>query len=152
MIVTNVIGTGEVSLTATVSCVEKDPTQADDTLVLKANTTSFVTPPVATPPIIVRPVLGKAVVRPTKAAAGKRFTFSLPVTRSDTGKRMLTGKMACEPTLAGKAIAHSDSFKAGTAQLSLVVPKTAKGKWLKVAIKITAAGQTAARTYNYAVR
>ena len=53
---------------------------------------------------------------------------------------------------AGKLVTHADSFKAGKAQLSFVVPKTAKGKLLKVKITITASGQTAGRTYTYAVR
>ena len=89
---------------------------------------------------------------PAKPVAGRQFTFSLPVTRSDTGAPLLTGKMACAPSVAGKAIRHTESFKAGKARLSLVVPKTAKGKLLKVKITITASGQTAGRTYTYAVR
>ena len=99
-----------------------------------------------------RPVLGKPVGVPAKPVAGKRFTFSLPVTRSDTGALLLTGKMDCDPSVAGKVIRHAESFKAGKARLSFVVPKTAKGKLLKVKIKITASGQTAGRTYTYAVR
>ena len=39
---------------------------------------------------------------------------------------------------------HTDSFKAGNARLSFVVPKTAKGKLLKIAVEITASGQTPA--------
>ena len=56
------------------------------------------------------------------------------------------------PVGGGKVLRHTDSFKAGKARLSFVVPKTAKGKLLKVEIKITASGQTASRTYTYAVR
>ena len=105
-----------------------------------------------TPPLLVRPLLGKPVGVPAKPVAGKLFTFSLPVTRSDTGARLLTGKMACNPSVAGKTIGHAESFKAGKARLSFVVPKTAKGKLLKVKIAITASGQTAGRTYTYPVR
>ena len=99
-----------------------------------------------------RPLLGKPVGVPAKPVAGKRFTFSLPVTRSDTGAPLLTGKMARTRRSAGKVIRHTDSFKAGKARLSFVVPKTAKGKLLKVKIKITASGQTAGHTYTYLLR
>ena len=126
---TNVTGVGEVSLTATASFVEPDPTPADNTLVLKAN--SQVAAP-RTPPLVVRPVLGKPAAAPTKPVAGRRFTFTLPVTRSDTGAPLRTGKMDCEPSVAGKLLTHTDSFTAGKARLSFVVPKTAKGKLLKV--------------------
>jgi hypothetical protein len=105
-----------------------------------------------TPPLVVRPVLGKPVAAPGKPVAGKQFTFSLRVTRSDTGAPLLTGKMDCAPTVAGKLITHTDSFKAGKARLSFVVPRTAKGKLLKVKIAITASGRTASHTYSYAVR
>ena len=60
--------------------------------------------------------------------------------------------MVCDPTVAGKLIRHVEWFKAGKARLSLVVPKTAKGKQLKVKIKITASGQTTTRLYAYKVR
>jgi hypothetical protein len=105
-----------------------------------------------TPPLVVRPVLGKPVAAPAKPVAGKRFTFLLRVTRSDTGAPLLTGKMDCAPTVVGKLLTHTDSFKAGKARLSFVVPKTAKGKLLKVRIAITASGRTAGHTYSYAVR
>lgn len=48
-------------------------------------------------------------------------------------------------------IRHEESFKAGTARLSFVVPKTANGKLLKVLIRVTASGRTAGQTYTYAV-
>jgi hypothetical protein len=156
VIVTNVTHLGEVSLTATASFADPDPTPADNTLVLKASTsavvTSPLTPPVVKSPVVVRPVLGKAAVLPAKPLAGKRFTFSLPVTRSDTRAPLLTGKLVCDPAVASKGIKHAESFKAGKAQLSFVIPTTAKGKVLKVKIKILALGQSASHTYVYTVR
>jgi hypothetical protein len=95
---------------------------------------------------------------PRSAVAGKRFTVSFlaavateqMATKVDiaTGKittvpmttlRLLTGggKMVCDPSVQGKVITHSESFKNGTARLSFVIPKTAKGKVLKVNVKLT---------------
>ena len=68
--------------------------------------------PLTLPPVV-WPVLGKAVGLPAKPIAGKRFTFLLPVTPSDTGARLLTGHLDCSPSVAGKAIRHTASFKAG---------------------------------------
>jgi hypothetical protein len=110
------------------------------------------TPAPATPAPLVRPVLGKAVAVPGKPIAGRPFTLSLAVTRSDSGRALLTGRMTCAPTIAGKLVKHTDSFKAGKVKLSLVVPKTAKGKLLKIKLAVTASGRTASRTYSYAVR
>lgn len=66
------------------------------------------------------------------------------------------GKMVCDPSVAGKVIAHSESFKNGQARLSFVVPKTAKGKLLRVSVKITATeaktGQTVTATRIAGIR
>ena len=158
VISTTVTGGGEISLTATASFAGMEPTPADNTLVLKANVPAPVpavvsvplTPPKASTPM--RPVLGKASAVPARPVAGRRFTLSMPVTRSDTGAALLTGRMECAPRLAGKLIAHTDTYARGNVRLSLVVPKTAKGKLLKVAITVTAGSRSAAHTYSFGVR
>jgi hypothetical protein len=156
VIATNVTAPGEVSLTATAAFAAPDPTPEDNTLALKANVLAAAVPreALAQPPArrAVRPVLGKAVGSPGKPRAGKRFTFSLPVTRSDTHARLLTGKLVCNPSVAGKRVRHAESFKAGKVRLSLVVPATARGKLLKVKITVIALGHTARHTYAFAVR
>jgi hypothetical protein len=65
---------------------------------------------------------------------------------------LTTGKMSCEPSVNGKAITHAESFKNGTARLSLLVPKTAKGKQLKVKVTIKAGSQSVARISTFLVR
>ena len=53
-----------------------------------------------------------------------------------------------------QVIRHTGSFKAGRARLSFLLPKAAKGKLLKVKIRITipSSDQTVAHTYDYGVR
>jgi hypothetical protein len=94
----------------------------------------------------VKPVIRAPLLAPAVPKAGKRLTVSFRVTRSDNGMPLKTGKMICDPKIAGKLIAHVESFTQGTAKLSLVVPKTAKGKVLTVKVTIKAGGQTATRT------
>jgi hypothetical protein len=103
---------------------------------------------------------------PAQAVAGRRLTVSFPVlfekespfTSIDitTGETKTgwtiswtpvpSGKMVCDPSIAGKTIAHTESLKNGKARLAFVVPKTAKGKVLKVKVKITATDATSGKT------
>ena len=102
-------------------------------------------PPPAPAPAVVKPQIGAPVTVPTRAVAGKRMTVVFPVTRSDTGKPLTTGKLICDPSVMGKVIAHAESFKAGQARLSFVVPNTAKGKQLKVKVTIRLGNQSTTR-------
>lgn len=94
--------------------------------------------PTTTMYLFLTPVIGKPVTVPARVMAGKRVTVSFPVTRSDDGKPLASGKMVCDPSVAGKVVPHTESFKGGVARLSFVVPKTAKGKQLTVKLTITA--------------
>ena len=154
ILVTNVTQAGELVLGATVSYSQVDSDPANNTLTLKANTPAPVVPTPAPPkpPAVVRPVFGKPLALPVAPLAGKPFMFTLALKRSDTGAPLTTGRMVCDPSVAGKLIKHAESFKAGKARLSFVVPRTAKGKLLKVKIKITSSGQSATKTVTYKVR
>ena len=108
--------------------------------------------PVAPPqPIMASPVFGAVKTVPSKPVAGKRLVFALPVNRSDTGAPLTTGKMTCDPSAAGKALRHTESFTNGRARLALVVPTTAKGKLLKIKVKITSGGKSATKLVTYKV-
>ena len=152
-IVSNVTQAGELVLSATVTHSGTDPNPADNTVTIKANTPVVTppTPPVLTPPVV-KPLLGKPQTQPRLAVAGKRFTFTLAVKRSDTGAPLTGARMACSPAVAGKLLKHAESFKAGKARLTFVVPKTAKGKLLKITIKITTrAAKSTTKIYAFKV-
>jgi hypothetical protein len=97
------------------------------------------------------PVIGAPVTTPPRPVAGKRFTVAFPVTRSDTGTPLPTGRMTSDPSVAGKVIPHAESFKAGKAKLSFLVPKAAKGKQLKVKVTITAGAKSATKVATFHV-
>ncbi len=145
-----VSGSGAQSITATASS-DREANPADNTATL---TLQVGTPGVFQPPAVVKPkpVFGKPLALPAQPVAGKRFTFTLAVKRSDTGAPLTAGRMVCSPTVAGKLLKHTESFKAGKARLSLLVPKTAKGTLLRVRIKIATVGQTATKVFTYKVR
>jgi hypothetical protein len=104
-----------------------------------------------TPPVVVKPVIGSPAVTPVKPVAGKRFTIVFPVTRSDTGAALARGTLVCDPSVAGKVLPHAERFKAGKARLSFAVPRTAKGKSLKVKVTIKLGAQSATRVATFRV-
>jgi len=111
------------------------------------------TPPVQTPvQPVVKPKIGAPMTLPAAPVAGKRFTVSFPVVRSDSGAPLTTGTMICDPSVNGKVIPHAESFKNGTAKLSFTVPKTAKGKMLKVKVTIKTGSQSATKVASFLVR
>jgi hypothetical protein len=102
-------------------------------------------------PAVVKPVFGTPTMVPAKPVAGKRVVFTLAVKRSDTGARLTTGKMTCDPSVSGKVISHAESFKGGTAKLVFTLPKSAKGKTLKVKVTIAVGKQSATKVVTYKV-
>lgn len=110
-------------------------------------TTSTLAPaPTSSPtprPAVVKPVFGRLLM--TLPIAGKRVTYSIQVNRSDTGKPLKTGTMICDPSVAGKVIKHVEQFRNGVATLTFVVPKTAKGKPLRVKVTIVNGTQSATK-------
>lgn len=147
----NVVALGEVTLTATASFAQTDPTAVNNTLTLKTSTPIV---PAQSPPVAAKakPVFGKALAQPTQPLAGKRFNFILAVKRSDTGARLTGGRMVCDPTVAGRLIKHTESFKAGNARLTFLVPKTAKGKQLKIKVKIVSGSQSTTKVFTFKIR
>lgn len=84
------------------------------------------------------PTIGKPVLVPAKPTAGKRLTVSFPVTVSGGLKPTAPLKIIGTALVAGKAVAHATSLKGGGASVSFLVPKTAKGKAVKVTVTVTA--------------
>jgi hypothetical protein len=84
--------------------------------------------------MLLMPTIGKPVLVPAKPTAGKRFTVSFPVTVKPTTPL----KFASTVLVAGKPVAHVTSPQGGGASVSFLIPKTAKGKTVKVTVTVTA--------------
>lgn len=100
---------------------------------------------------IVRPLIAPPTTAPAKAKAGRPFTVTFLVTRSDTGGLLTGGTMVCEPSVGGRIIGHRESFAAGRAHLAFTIPKSAKGKTLVVYVTIKLGTQSAHRVVTYHV-
>jgi hypothetical protein len=98
-----------------------------------------------------KPVIGVPTTSPGQAVAGKRFTVTFPVKRSDNGSALKAGKMICDPSVAGKVIRHSERFANGKARLSFVIPQSAAGKSLRVKVTIKAGSGSATRIARFHV-
>jgi Calx-beta domain len=98
-----------------------------------------------------KPVIGAATAVPAKPQATKPFTVSFKVRSSTTHKALTTGLMASTASAGGRAIAHKQSFRGGTARVSLVVPVAANGKPLRVTVTIRSGGQAATKSVTYPV-
>ncbi len=105
------------------------------------------------PPVATKPVIAKATTVPAVALAGKRFTVSFKITRSDTGEVLREGRlMACDPTVAGRLLRHTEGWDPPTVRVSFVIPKSAKGNQLQVRVTITLDGQSATRVATRRIR
>ena len=109
--------------------------------------------PVPPKPAVVKPVFGKPLAQPLKPVAGKQFRLTVAVKRSDTGAPLTAGRLVVGSTVAGKKVKNIASFKAGKAKVAVLLPKKAKGKLLRLTLRVTASGKTAARSsFTYTVR
>ena len=97
-------------------------------------------------------MFGSPVALPARPLAGKPFVLTVAVRRSDTGAPLTGGRLVWSPSAAGKPIKHAESFKAGKARLSLLVPRSARGTVLEIKLRIIVSGKTATRLYTYKIR
>jgi hypothetical protein len=104
------------------------------------------------PPDLGTPMIGNPFTTPLNPIAGRRFTVSFWVTWSETTEAVTSGTMICNPTVAGKTLRHVESFKNGQARLSFTIPKSAKGKLLKVKLTISSGDRSATRVAKFRVR
>jgi hypothetical protein len=98
-----------------------------------------------------RPVIAKPTTVPASPLAGKPFSVSYKVTRSDTGAPLVRGTMVCDPSIGGTVVKHVESFKAGIARLALVVPMAAADKQLKVRLTIRSGTLSTTRVTTFRV-
>jgi hypothetical protein len=99
----------------------------------------------------VKPVIGTPTTSPVSPIAGKAFTITLPVTRSDSGVKLAIGTMTSDLRVGTQTLVHTQSFKNGTAAVHLTVPTSAKGRVMTVRIAIQSGGQSVTRVTSFRV-
>jgi hypothetical protein len=104
------------------------------------------------PPVVVKPVIGKPIAQPAQPKAGKRFSVVFRLTRSDDRSTLTNATAATTVRIAGRLVPHRYVLGAGRVRVTLVVPKTAKGKQLRITVKVRTEGQSATKSVAYKVR
>lgn len=84
--------------------------------------------------------------------AGRRFTATLQARRSDLAELSSAGAVVCAAKVGTKKVKVTATFPADLATCAGVVPKTAKGKVLKVTVTLTLDGVKVTRTASIKVK
>jgi hypothetical protein len=88
---------------------------------------------------------------PTVPRAGRSFAVSLPVIRSDTGRPIRSGAVACAASLAGTKLSGVGSVARGAARCVFSIPGSGAGARLRGTVTVRSAGSTLARPFAYVV-
>ena len=147
----------------------RDEAPGSDRWEYDISASSTTPPPASTPP---KSTVGLIVDRPTASPkapiAGKPFAVSFKVTlqktqttlvfdlaNGETREDLITtwqplarGKAVATPTAGSKPMRYTASIKAGVLRVSMLIPKAAKGKLLRVPVKVTAtdSGKTVSKS------
>jgi hypothetical protein len=89
---------------------------------------------------------------PARPRAGKPFAVNLAVRRSDTGKGITSGTVACRVLLKERSVPARGSVAGGSGRCVFVVPASAKGKLVRGSITVRAGGKSVAADFKYLVR
>lgn len=92
------------------------------------------------------------VVTKGGARIGKPFMAGYVVGRTDSPELMVAPKSTCVATVGGKRIAARVEQDRDVAACRLTVPKTAKGKVLKLTLTTTSGGKTVTKSYSTKIR
>jgi hypothetical protein len=98
----------------------------------------------------VRLLAGKTLGTPAQPRAGKPFTVSVPVRRSDTNRAITSGTVSCNVTAAGKKVPAVGRVRAGRAQCAVVVPQEASA--VRGSLTVRSAGTTVTARFSFKVR
>ena len=101
---------------------------------------------VFTKPLTLR--AGKLATMPARPASGKLFAIGTGIVRGDTGGPLASGAITCTVRVGTAPLRAVGRVNAGIAICSMKLPKTAKGKLLRVTMKVTFQGVSTTKTYS----
>jgi hypothetical protein len=84
--------------------------------------------------------------------AGRKYTATLQARRNDLAELSSAGEVVCAARVGTKKLKVTATFPADLATCSGIVPKTAKGKTLKVTVTLTLDGVRVTRTASMRVK
>ena len=96
--------------------------------------------------LLATPALGA----PARPRAGRPFTISLPVSRSDTQRGITSGTVTCNVTANGTKVRATGRVRAGRGQCSLVVPQGAST--IRGSMTVRSGGKSVTARFTFKVR
>ena len=88
---------------------------------------------------------------PARPVAGRTFTVTALVRRSDTGGPLATAAVTCTARVGQARVRAVGRFSGGRAGCVVTVPRTAKGKTLRGTLTVRGAGARLTRAFSYRV-
>jgi hypothetical protein len=89
---------------------------------------------------------------PARPAAGRRFTVTVPVLRSDTVRGITSGSVACKARVAGQDVSAPGRVGGGVARCTLDMPAGASGTTLRGAMTVRSGGKSVVARFTFPVR
>jgi hypothetical protein len=93
-----------------------------------------------------------ATATPARPAAGKAFTVGTRVTRGDNGAALASGTVSCTVRVGTAPLRATGRVSNGVALCAMRIPKTAKGKLVRVTVKVTFQGVSTTKTFSARVK
>lgn len=87
---------------------------------------------------------------PARPRAGRPFTISLPVSRSDTKRGITSGTVICNVTADGTKVRATGRVRAGKGQCSLVVPTRAST--IRGSLTVRSSGSSVTASFSFKTR
>lgn len=95
---------------------------------------------------------GSVRAAPARPVAGKRFTVSTEVTRTDTRTLVRSGAVACTATVGKTKLRARGGFASGRARCVMTVPRNAGGKLLRGSLTVGVERVSVRKAYSFRVR
>ncbi len=93
----------------------------------------------------------KLVLSPMRPVAGRPFSVSAVVTRSDTGAVIKTGSVTCKVRLGKTSLRAAGTFRDQSARCTMAIPRTAKGKTLSGSLTVRTVGAVVTKRFIFRV-
>jgi hypothetical protein len=90
------------------------------------------------PPL--RLIAGELFGVPSRPVAGRPFSINLPLTRSDTARKLAKAKITCDVRAEGRQVRATASIAGGIARCAVVVPRNALA--VRGSMKVRSAGES----------
>jgi hypothetical protein len=91
---------------------------------------------------------GPVASLPARPAAGKPFAVGTAVLRADINAPLASGTVKCTVRVGTAPLRATGSISRGIAVCSMKLPKTSKGKLVRVTMKVTFQGVSTTKTYS----